>query len=117
MAALDLSSPTTLPLVARAATPSTAGQVRLITLPTSGQYRVYIHNRDSASKALFLSTDQTLTDGGAAPANDYLSIQNQIWEFSVGDNRATGRPGIEKLALVSIADSSVNIEILINEIR
>lgn len=117
MAALDLSSPTTLPLVAWTTTPGTAGQVRLITLPTSGQYRVYIHNRDNTTKALFLSTDQTLTDGGAAPANDYLSIQNHIWQFTVGDNRTTGRPRIANLALFSIAHSAVNIEIIIDEIR
>ena len=117
MAALDLSAPSTLPLVAWTTTPGTAGQVRLITLPTSGQYRVYVHNRDNATKALFLSTDQTLTDGGSAPANSYLSIQNHIWEFTVGKNRTTGLPTIANLALFSIAHTSVNIEILIDEIR
>ena len=117
MAALDLSSPTTLPLVAWTTTPGTAALVRLITLPSTGQYQVSIHNRDSSSKDLFISTDQTLTDGGAAPANTFISVQNHIWTFTVGDNRSTGRPKIEKLALFSIAHTSVNIEILINEIR
>ena len=116
MPALDLSAPSTLPLVAWTATPGTAGQVRLITLPTSGQYQVIIHNRDKASKGLYLSTDQTLTDGGAAPANTYITIDNQ-WTFTVGDNRTTGRASITKLGLFSISHTAVNIEILINEIR
>ena len=117
MAALDLSNPSTLPLIASTATPGTAGQVRLITLPSTGQYQVSIHNRDSASKDLFISTDQTLTDGGAAPASTFISVQNHIWTFTVGDNRSTGRPKITKLALFSITHTAVNSEILINEIR
>ena len=117
MAALDLSSPTTLPLVAWTTTPGTAGQVRLITLPSSGEYQVTIHNRDNATKDLFISTDQTLTDGGAAPASTFISVQNHIWTFTVGDNRSTGRPKITKLALFSITHTAVNSEILINEIR
>ena len=117
MAALDLSNPSTLPLIASTATPGTAGQVRLITLPSTGQYQVSIHNRDSASKDLFISTDQTLTDGGAAPASTFISVQNHIWTFTVGDNRSTGLPKITKLALFSITHTAVNIEILINEIR
>ena len=116
MAALDLSAPPTLPLVAWTTTPGTAGQVRLITLPTSGQYQVIVHNRDNASKGLYMSTDQTLTDGGAAPANTYFTIDNQR-TFTVGDNPATGRAPITKLALFSISHTTVNIEILINEIR
>ena len=115
MAALDLSAPSTLPLVAWTVTPGTAGQVRLITLPTSGQYRVYVHNRDNSTKGLFLSTDQTLTDGGSAPADSYLSIQNHIWEFTVGENRTTGIAPITKLGLFSISHTAVNIEILIEE--
>jgi hypothetical protein len=116
MAALDLSAPSTLPLVAWTATPGTAGQVRLITLPTSGQYQIIVHNRDKASKDLRLSTDQTLTDGGAAPANQFITIDNQ-WTFSVGANRTTGITPITKLALFSVSSTAVNIEILINEIR
>jgi hypothetical protein len=116
MAALDLSAPSTLPLVAWTATPGTANLVRLITLPTSGQYQVIVHNRDKASKGLYLSTDQTLTDGGAAPANTYITIDNQ-WTFTVGDNRTTGRAPITKLGVFSISHTAVNIEILINEIR
>ena len=117
MAALDLSAPSTLPLIAWTATPGTAGLVRLITLPATGQYQVSIHNRDNATKALFISTDQTLTDGGAAPANTYISVQNHIWTFTFGDNRSTGLPKITKLGLFSIAHTAVNIEILLNEIR
>ena len=116
MAALDLSSPTTLPLVAWTATPGTAGQVRLINLPASGQYQVIVHNRDKSSKDLRLSTDQTLTDGGAAPANQFLTVDNQ-WTFTCGLNLRTGLPEITKLALFSVSSTSVNIEILINEAR
>jgi len=116
MAALDLSAPSTLPIISHTTTPGTAGQVRLITLPTSGQYQVIVHNRDNATKGLFLSTDQTLTDGGAAPASVYFTIDNQR-TFTVGANRTTGIAPITKLALFSISHTSVNIEILINEIR
>lgn len=116
MAALDLSAPSTLPLVAWTTTPGTAGQVRLITLPTSGQYQVIVHNRDNATKGLYLSTDQTLTDGGAAPANVYFTIDNQR-TFTVGANRTTGTAPITKLGLFSISHTTVNIEILINEVR
>ena len=116
MAALDLSAPSTLPLVAWTTTPGTAGQVRLITLPTSGQYQVIVHNRDNATKGLFLSTDQTLTDGGAAPATVYYTIDNQR-TLTVGANRTTGIAPITKLGLFSISHTTVNIEIVINEVR
>ena len=116
MAALDLSAPTTLPLVATTATPGTANLVRIVTLPSAGVYQLIIHNRDKASKDLRLSTDQTLTDGGAAPSTGYITIDNQ-WTFSVGDNRTTGRTPITKLALFSTASTAVNVEILINEVR
>ena len=116
MPALDLSAPSTLPLVAWTATPGTANLVRLITLPTTGQYQVIVHNRDKASKNLCMSTDQTLTDGGAAPANVFLSIDNQ-YTFTLGQNRASGRAPITHLAFFSPTATAVNIEILINEIR
>lgn len=116
MAAYDLSSPPTLPLAGSTTTPGTAGLVKLINLPTSGQYRVILHNRDKASKDLRLSTDQTLTDGGAAPAGNFITIDNQ-WTFTVGDNRTTGKPAITKLALFSVGSTSVNIEILLDELR
>lgn len=116
MAALDLSAPTTLPLVATTVTPGTANLVRIVTLPSSGQYRLIIHNRDKTSKDLRLSTDQSLTDGGAAPAANYITIDNQ-WTFMTGDNRTTGITQITKLALFSTGSTAVNIEILIDELR
>ena len=116
MAALDLSAPSTLPIISHTATPGTANLVRLITLPSSGQYQVIVVNRDNASKGLFLSTDQTLTDGGAAPATVYMTIDGQL-TFTAGANRTTGLPKITKLGLFSISHTNVNIEILINEIR
>ena len=116
MAALDLSAPTTLPLVAATLTPGTANLVRLVTLPSSGQYRLTIHNRDKTSKDLRLSTDQSLTDGGAAPAANYITIDNQ-WTFTAGDNRTTGLAPVTKLALFSTGSTLVNIEILIDELR
>jgi hypothetical protein len=116
MAALDLSALNHYPYVAWTATPGTAGQVRLITLPSSGQYQLIVHNRDKASKDLRLSMDQTLTDGGAAPASQFITIDNQ-WTFTTGDNRTTGLHSITKLALFSVSSTAVNIEILINEVR
>ncbi len=116
MAALDLSAPPTLPLVATTATPGTANLVRIVTLPSAGIYQLIIHNRDKTSKDLRLSTDQSLTDGGAAPAANYITIDNQ-WTFTVGDNRTTGLTAITKLALFSTGSTAVNIEILMNEVR
>jgi len=116
LAALDLSAPSTLPLVAWTATPGTANLVRLVTLPTSGQYQVIVHNRDRASKNLCLSTDQTLTDGGAAPANVFLSIDDH-YMFTIGQNRASGIAPLTQLAFFSTTATAVNIEIMINEIR
>lgn len=116
MAALDLSNITQLPQVAATTTPATANQVRLILLPTTGRYQVIVHNRDKASKDLRLSTDQTLTDGGAAPSVNYITIDNQ-WTFTVGHNLSTGKAVVQKLALFSTGSASVNIEILINEFR
>jgi len=116
MAALDLSNPTQLPIIASTTTPGTTNLVRLVLLPTNGIYQVIVHNRDKSSKDLRLSTLQSLTDDGAAPASNYLTVDNQ-WTFSVGANRTTGLAPITKLALFSTGSTGVNVEILINEIR
>lgn len=116
MAALDLTNPSQLPYIAWTATPGTANLVRLINLPTTGQFAVTLHNRDKASKDLRVSTDQTLTDGGAAPASQFMTIDSPI-TFVIGQNRITGKTEITKLALFSTGSTAVNIEIMINEAR
>lgn len=113
MAALDLSAITQLPYVAWTATPGTANLCREIILPTV-PVKLTINNRDKASKDLVISTVQTLTDGGAAPANVYFTINTHTILLH-GVNRLTGVPGITKLFAFSPSHTAVNLEILIEE--
>lgn len=113
MAALDLSAITQLPYVAWTATPGTANLCREIILPNK-PIKVTLNNRDKASKGLVFSTDQTLTDGGAAPANQYMTVDGQTIILH-GENRLTGMPTITKLFVFSPAHTAVNCEILLQE--
>ena len=113
MPAYDLSAITQLPFVGSTTTPGTSSLVRLVNLPASGDYQVTVHNRDKASKDLRLSTDQTLTDGGAAPST-YFTI-NDPFTFFVTSCRKTGKDRITKLGLFSTASTAVNAEIVISE--
>ncbi len=113
MPAYDLSSITQLPFAGSTTTPGTSGLVRLVNLPTSGDFQVTIHNRDKATKDLRLSTDQTLTDGGAAPST-YFTV-NDPFTFYVTACRKTGLARITKLGVFSTGSTAVNAEIYISE--
>lgn len=69
MAALDLSGITQYPYVSSTTTPGTSNLCRIILLPQNVSLQITLNNRDNATKGLAFSFDQTLTDGGAAPAS------------------------------------------------
>jgi hypothetical protein len=113
MPALDLTAISQLPYVAWTATPSTSNLCRVVLLPNM-PIKLTIRNRDKASKDLVFSTDQTLTDGGAAPANVYFSVDGQTLMLH-GENRITGRAGITQLVFFSPSHTAVNLELLLEE--
>lgn len=113
MPALDLTAVSQLPYVAWTGTPGTSNLCRVVLLP-SFPVKITIHNRDKATKDLVLSTDQTLTDGGAAPANQYFTITEQTLILH-GENRITGKQGVTQLVFFSPSHTNVNIELLLEE--
>ena len=113
MPAYDLSSLAQLPFTGSTATPGTSGLVRLVNLPTSGQFVVTVHNRDKATKDLRISFDQTLTDGGAAPST-YFTVNDPL-TFRVVASTKNGFARITKFGFFSTASTAVNAEVLISE--
>lgn len=113
MPALDLTTVAQLPYVAWTATPSTSNLCRVVLLPNM-PIKLTIKNRDKATKDLVFSTDQTLTDGGAAPANVYFGVDGQTLLLH-GENRLTGRAGITQLTFFSPSHTTVNLELLLEE--
>lgn len=113
MPALDLSSLPNLPYVAWTVTTATHGFCREVILPTY-PCKLTISNRDKATKDLAISTDQTLTDGGAAPANQFFTVTNHTFLLP-GENRITGIKAITKLFLFSPTHDSLNAEIIVEE--
>ena len=113
MPAYDLSSISQLPFAGSTATPGTSGLVRLVNLPTSGQFVVTVHNRDKATKDLRISFDQTLTDGGAAPST-YFTVNDPL-TFRVVASTKNGFARITKFGFFSTASTAVNAEVLISE--
>ena len=113
MPAYDLSSISQLPFAGSTATPGTSGLVRLVNLPTSGQFVVTVHNRDKSTKDLRISFDQTLTDGGAAPST-YFTVNDPL-TFRVVASTKNGFARITKFGFFSTASTAVNAEVLITE--
>ena len=113
MPAYDLSSISQLPFAGSTATPGSSGLVRLVNLPTSGQFVVTVHNRDKATKDLRISFDQTLTDGGAAPST-YFTVNDPL-TFRVVASTKNGFARITKFGFFSTASTAVNAEVLITE--
>lgn len=111
--ALDLSGVRQYPYVTSTTTPGTANTCQVITLPTSFSLQITLHNRDKATKGLAYSFDQTLTDGGAAPAT-YFSVSDPI-HIKCKANRISGFGSITKVAIFSPAHTNVNCEILLEE--
>jgi hypothetical protein len=114
MATLDLSTVTQYPWVSSTATPGTANLCSIILLPINGSLQITLHNRDKATKDLAFSFDQTLTDGGPAPAT-YMIVDGNGLTIKCGPNRRTGFASIVKVAVFSPAHTDVPCEILLEE--
>jgi hypothetical protein len=113
MAALDLSGIRQYPYASSTVTPGTSNLCRIILLPQGVSLQITLHNRDKASKGLAFSFDQTLTDGGAAPAT-YFSVSDPI-HMKCSRNRISGFSGVTQVAVFAPSHTSVNCEILIEE--
>jgi hypothetical protein len=113
MPALDLSGIKQYPYVSSTTTPGTSGLCRIILLPTNVSLQITLHNRDKATKGLAFSYDQTLTDGGAAPAT-YFSVSDPI-HIKCSKNRISGFANVTQVAIFSPSHTAVNCEILIEE--
>jgi hypothetical protein len=113
MAALDLSGIKQYPYVSSTTTPGTSNLCRIILLPQGVSLQITLHNRDKATKGLAFSFDQTLTDGGAAPAT-YYSVSDPI-RMKCSRNRISGFSGVTQVAVFAPSHTSVNCEILIEE--
>jgi hypothetical protein len=113
MAALDLSGIKQYPYVSSTTTPGTSNLCRIILLPQGVSLQITLHNRDKASKGLAFSFDQTLTDGGAAPAT-YYSVSDPV-HMKCSRNRISGFSGVTQVAVFAPSHTSVNCEILLEE--
>lgn len=111
--ALDLSGVRQYPYVTSTTTPGTANTCQIISLPTDISLQITLNNRDKASKGLAYSFDQTLTDGGPAPAT-YFSVVDPL-HIKCSKNRISGYATVTKVAIFSVAHTNVNCEILLEE--
>lgn len=68
MPAVDLRVLPSLPYVYSGTTPVATDTCHVFLLPVQRGVQVTIHNRDKASKTLFVSFDGAVTQDGAAPA-------------------------------------------------
>jgi hypothetical protein len=104
-------APTHLPHV-QVITTGTSGICTQINLPATRHLALNLHNRDNATKGAMVSFDQSLTDGGAAPAAGAWTI-DQYLNYNVNGNGANGVASITKLFLFSPSHNSVVIELLL----
>lgn len=104
-------APTHLPSVQVVVLP-TSGFVTQVNLPTTRHMVMNLHNRDQASKDAMVSFDQTLVDGGAAPAAGAWTI-DQYLGYNINGNGANGMPSVTKFFLFSPSHNSVTVEILL----
>lgn len=105
-------APTHLPHVQVVVLP-TSGFVTQVNLPATRHLQLNIHNRDQASKEAMVSFDQTLTDGGAAPAAGGWTI-DQYLAYNVNGNGANGMPSVSKFFLFSLSHNTVTVELLLS---
>jgi hypothetical protein len=104
-------APTHLPHV-HVITTGTSGIVTQVNLPTLTHLALNLHNRNNATKEAMVSFDQTLTDGGPAPAAGAWTI-DQYLAYNINGNGANGAASITKLFLFSPSHSAVVIELLL----
>jgi len=105
-------APTHLPHVQVVVLP-TSGFVTQVNLPATRHLQLNIHNRDQSSKEAMVSFDQTLTDGGAAPASGGWTI-DQYLAYNVNGNGANGMPSVTKFFLFSLSHNNVTVELLLS---
>jgi hypothetical protein len=104
-------APTHLPHV-QVITTGSSGIVTQVNLPTLTHLALNLHNRNKATKEAMVSFDQTLTDGGAAPATGAWTI-DQYLNYNVNGNGANGAARITKLFLFSPSHNNVVIELML----
>ena len=104
-------APTHLPHV-QVITTGTSGICTQVNLPATRHLALVLHNRDNATKNAMVSFDQTLTDGGAAPATGAWTI-HEYWNYNINGNGANGAASITKLFLFSPSHNSVVIELML----
>lgn len=113
MPALDLSGVTQFPYTSSTTTPNTSNLCRIVLLPDGVPLKLTIHNREKATKGLAMSFDQSLTDGGAAPAT-YFTVDDPHF-IRCGTNRRSGFASVTQVALFSPSHTAVECEILLEE--
>tara|TARA_R110000868_G_scaffold176154_3_gene413570 strand:+ start:1774 stop:2130 length:357 start_codon:yes stop_codon:yes gene_type:complete len=111
MAVIDLRKPATLPFTYRGTTSGSNNVVQEILVPTRSGITIIISNPDRASKKLVVSFDQALVDGGVG-GTQYLTV-DEIVEFPLDGNAASGFASITKMALYAPSHTSVNFELVI----
>jgi len=104
-------APTHLPHV-QVMTTGTSGIVTQVNLPAIRHLQLNIHNRDKDTKHSMVSFDQTLTDGGAAPATGGWTI-DQYLAYNVNGNGANGMASVTKFFVFSNTANNVTIEFLL----
>lgn len=111
MAIIDLTKPATLPFTYRGTTNGVANIVQLITLPTRSGVTLIVNNPEKSTKKLVVSFDQTLVDGGAGGTN-YLTV-DEIVEFPLDGNSASGFAPVTQVALFAPAHTTVAFEVVL----
>jgi hypothetical protein len=104
-------TPTHLPYV-QVTTTGTSGIVTQVNLPTLRHLQLNIHNRDNGTKNAMVSFDQTLTDGGPAPATGAWTI-DQYLAYNVNGNGANGMASVTKFFVFSLSHNAVTVEFLL----
>jgi hypothetical protein len=104
-------APTHLPHV-QVMTTGSSGIVTQVNLPTTRHLQLNIHNRDNNTKNAMVSFDQTLTDGGAAPATGAWTI-DQYLAYNVNGNGANGMASVTKFFIFSLSHNAVTVEFLL----
>lgn len=111
MAVIDLRKPATLPYTLRGTTNAVANIVQEILVPTRSGVTMIVNNPEKATKKLVISFDQALVDGGAGGTN-YLTV-DEIVEFPLDGNSASGFAPVTKVALYAPAHTTVAFEIVL----
>ena len=104
-------APTHLPHV-QVITTGTSGICTQINLPATRHLALNLHNRDRATKHAMVSFDQTLTDGGAAPATGAWTIDEYL-SYNINGNGANGVASVTKFFLFSPTNNNVTVELLL----